>query len=52
MSGDIGVVAEGARADLLIVDGDPSEDLHLLQDQGRHLSIIMKDGKFFKNELN
>jgi imidazolonepropionase-like amidohydrolase len=51
MSGEIGVVAEGARADLLVVDGDPIEDLQLLQGQGRHLKAIMKDGRFYKNEL-
>lgn len=51
MSGEIGVVAEGARADLLVVDGDPVENLQLLQGQGRHLKAIMKDGRFYKNEL-
>jgi imidazolonepropionase-like amidohydrolase len=51
MSGEIGVIAEGARADLLVVDGDPTEDLHLLQNQGEFLKLIMKDGKIFKNEL-
>jgi imidazolonepropionase-like amidohydrolase len=50
MSGEIGVVAEGARADLLVVDGDPVEDLNLLQNQGQFLKVIMKDGKMFKNE--
>lgn len=52
MEGEIGVVREGARADLLAVDGDPTRDLNLLQGQGRSLSIIMKDGKFFKNTLS
>ncbi len=51
MSGEIGVIAEGARADLLVVDGDPTEDLHLLQNQGQFLKLIMKDGKIFKNDL-
>ena len=51
MSGEIGVVAEGARADLLVVDGDPTENLQLLVGQGRHLKAIMKDGRFYKNEL-
>jgi imidazolonepropionase-like amidohydrolase len=52
MTGEIGVVAEGARADLLVVDGDPMEDLGLLQNQGEFMKIIMKDGKLFKNELS
>jgi imidazolonepropionase-like amidohydrolase len=51
MSGEIGMIAEGARADLLVVDGDPTEDLHFLQNQGEFLKLIMKDGKIFKNEL-
>ena len=49
--GTIGVIAEGARADLLVVDGDPTEDLQLLHNQGEFLKLIMKDGKIFKNEL-
>jgi imidazolonepropionase-like amidohydrolase len=51
LAGRIGVVAEGARADLLVVDGNPLDDLSLLQDQGRHMPAIMKDGVFCKNEL-
>lgn len=51
MNGEIGVIAEGARADLLVVDGDPTENLHLLQNQGQFLKVIMKDGNFVKNEL-
>ncbi len=50
-AGEIGVVAEGARADLLVIDGNPLDDLSLLQDQGRHMPAIMKDGVFCKNEL-
>jgi imidazolonepropionase-like amidohydrolase len=51
MGGEIGVVAEGARADLLVIDGDPTENLQLLQGQGKFIKAIMKDGKFFKNEF-
>ena len=42
----------GAIADLLVVDGDPSKDVRLFQDQGAHLSVIMKEGRFHKNRLN
>jgi imidazolonepropionase-like amidohydrolase len=49
--GEIGVVAIGARADLLVVDGDPLRDLGLLKHQGRHLNLIMKGGQIYKNEL-
>lgn len=49
--GELGVIAPDALADLLVVDGDPVADLGLLQDQGAHLSVIMKDGQFHKNLL-
>ena len=49
MEGKLGTLAPGAFADLLVVDGDPLKDLALLQDQGKHLSVIMKAGTFHKN---
>ena len=51
MEGLLGVIEAGAFADLLVVDGNPLEDLGLLQDQGAHFAAIMKDGRFVKNEL-
>jgi len=51
MEGEIGVVAEGAYADLLVVDGDPLSDISLLQADGAHLAAIVARGTFFKNEL-
>jgi imidazolonepropionase-like amidohydrolase len=51
MQGDIGVIATGARADLLVVDGDPLADISLLQDDGAHMSAILRDGNFYKNLL-
>ncbi len=45
-SGQIGVVAPDARADLIAVDGDPLADISLLDGQGEHLTLIMKDGVF------
>jgi imidazolonepropionase-like amidohydrolase len=50
--GRLGTLKAGAFADLILVDGDPLNDLGLLQDQGRHLSLIMKGGRFHKNRLN
>ena len=50
-SGELGTIAPGAVADILVVDGDPLGDLGLLQEQGRHIPVIMKDGRFHKNEL-
>jgi len=50
--GKLGVIAPGAFADLLVVDGNPLGDLGLFQDQGAHLAAIMKGGRFHKNRLN
>lgn len=44
----IGLVEEGYLADLLLVDGDPSKDVAILQDAERLLGI-MKDGAFHKH---
>jgi len=52
LEGKVGTLAPGAFADLLVVDGDPLQDLALLEDQGKHLSVIMKAGKFHKRRLN
>lgn len=51
MAGKLGTLQAGAFADLLIVDGDPLQDLGLLQAQGRHLSAIMQNGRFHKRTL-
>lgn len=50
-AGKLGVIAPGAFADLVVVDGNPVDDLSLLQGQGKHLPLIMKAGVFHKNEL-
>jgi imidazolonepropionase-like amidohydrolase len=47
---DLGVVAEGAYADLLLVNGNPLEDIRMVTDN-ENLKIIMKDGKIYKNTL-
>lgn len=52
MEGQIGVIAPGAHADLLAIDGNPLDDLSLLQDQGAHIPIIINAGKFAKNTLS
>jgi len=49
--GKLGVIAPGAFADLLVVDGNPLVDLGLFQKQGAHLTAIMKGGAFHKNLL-
>jgi imidazolonepropionase-like amidohydrolase len=47
--GKLGVVEEGALADLLLVDGDPIANIRLLEDPERNLRVIMKDGRIHKN---
>nr|WP_113962383.1 amidohydrolase family protein [Roseimicrobium gellanilyticum] len=49
--GKLGVVEEGALADLLLVDGDPIIDIKLVEDPEKNFLVIMKDGKVYKNAL-
>jgi imidazolonepropionase-like amidohydrolase len=49
--GKLGVVEEGAFADLLLVDGDPLTNINMVADPGRNFVVIMKDGKIYKNTL-
>lgn len=52
MEGKLGVLAPGAFADLIAIDGNPLDDLGLLQEQGRHMPLIMKAGRLIKNTLH
>jgi len=47
--GRLGVVEEGALADLLLVEGDPLADLGLLADPGRNFAVIVKDGRIVRS---
>ena len=49
--GKLGVVEEGATADLLLVDGNPIEDIRLIENPDKNFLVIMKDGKVYKNTL-
>lgn len=49
--GKLGVVEQGAFADLLLVEGDPLADINLVADPERNFRVIMKDGKIYKNSL-
>jgi imidazolonepropionase-like amidohydrolase len=49
--GKLGVIEEGALADLILVDGDPIADLKLLADPERNFLVIMKDGRIAKSAL-
>lgn len=48
---ELGTVAKGAWADVLLVNGNPLEDLSLLADPAKNLSVIVKNGQVVKNIL-
>jgi imidazolonepropionase-like amidohydrolase len=50
-AGKLGVIEEGALADLLLVDGNPVEHIELIVNPARNVLVIMKDGKIHKNTL-
>jgi len=49
--GKLGVIEEGALADLLLVDCDPIENIKLIEDPAKNFVVIMKDGKIYKNTV-
>jgi imidazolonepropionase-like amidohydrolase len=49
--GKLGVVEEGALADLLLVDGNPIDNIRLIEDPAKNFLVIMKGGKIYKNLL-
>ncbi|KGF72795.1 hydrolase [Neosynechococcus sphagnicola sy1] len=50
--GRLGVVEEDALADLLLVNGNPLENIQLIEDPAKNFVVIMKDGKLYKNLLS
>jgi imidazolonepropionase-like amidohydrolase len=49
--GKLGVLEEGALADLLVVDGNPIDNIELVARPDKNFMVIMKDGKIYKNTL-
>jgi imidazolonepropionase-like amidohydrolase len=49
--GRLGVIAPGAYADILLVDGNPMDDITILGQDGRNFPVIMKAGEFHKNSV-
>lgn len=45
----LGVIEAGAWADMLLINGDPTQDINVLKDYERNLLLIVKDGKVYKN---
>ncbi len=49
--GPLGIIQPGAYADLLVVDGNPLEDVRVLENYATNIKLIMKDGVIYKNTL-
>jgi imidazolonepropionase-like amidohydrolase len=47
----LGVIEEGALADLLVIDGNPIDDIELVARPDKRFMVIMKDGKIYKDTL-
>jgi imidazolonepropionase-like amidohydrolase len=47
--GKLGVVEQGALADLLLIEGNPLENINLIADPAKNIKVIMKDGRIYKN---
>jgi imidazolonepropionase-like amidohydrolase len=50
-SGTLGCIQEGALADLLVVEGDPTKDVRVLADPARSLAVIMSQGRIHKRQI-
>jgi imidazolonepropionase-like amidohydrolase len=51
LRGPLGVIREGAYADILVVNGNPLDDIEILGDAKNNIPFIMKDGVIYKNTL-
>jgi len=49
--GPIGVIEAGAYADMLLIEGNPLDDVSVMADWENNIKVIIKDGKIFKNSL-
>lgn len=50
--GKLGVIEEGALADLILVEGNALEDVTLLENPEKNILLIMKGGQIYKNTLS
>jgi imidazolonepropionase-like amidohydrolase len=48
----LGLLEPGAYADMLVIDGNPLDDISLIADPERTMKLIMKDGRIHKNTLS
>ena len=49
--GDLGVIKEGAFADMLLINGNVLENIQLLENPDDNILLIIKDGQIYKNKL-
>lgn len=49
--GELGAIREGALADLIVIDGNPLDDLNVLGGDGERVPLVMKDGRIMKDRL-
>ena len=47
----LGLIEAGAYADIILVNGDPTAGVAILEDHENNIPFVMKDGKVFKNNL-
>jgi imidazolonepropionase-like amidohydrolase len=52
MEGQVGIIAPGAHADLLIVDANPLDDIGVLANPSAHLQLVMKGGQIYHDQLS
>jgi imidazolonepropionase-like amidohydrolase len=50
--GTLGTIAAGGYADLILVEGNPLDDIKIIEDYSNNFKVIMKDGKIWKNTLD
>jgi imidazolonepropionase-like amidohydrolase len=48
----LGVLQQGAWADMLLMNGDPTQDINVLRDYERNFAVIIKDGRIWKNTVS
>ena len=49
--GKLGVIEEGAHADILLIDGNPLEDMSVMTEYDERFDLIMKAGMIYKNQM-
>ncbi|WP_255502117.1 amidohydrolase family protein [Algoriphagus sp. AK58] len=50
-TGKLGVIEEGALADILLIDGNLIQNLELINEPEKNILMVMKDGKIYKNTI-